>query len=113
MIDNALSAAGITAAAIGFDKLGQSWVFYNGLSTLGAGSVLSGLILGAVTVFIIDRHFAKAAFFSLAGATFTFFGFIHSEAIGIGKTIEVASSYFIVAPILFVFDRIRPVNYIA
>jgi len=40
---------------------------------------------GAITVFIIDREFDKAAGFALAGAIFTFFGFIHGEAIQVGS----------------------------
>jgi AGZA family xanthine/uracil permease-like MFS transporter len=54
---------------------------------------LAGLVLGAIGVFIIDRNFKKAAAFSFAGATLTFFGFMHGEAIGIGETPVVAVAY--------------------
>ena len=53
---------------------------------LGGGSILGGIMLGAIAVFIIDREFMKAAAFALAGAVLTFFGFMHGEAIGIGQT---------------------------
>ena len=68
MIDGALGAAGTNAATVGFDKLGNNGVLYKGLATLGGGATLAGIILGAVTVFIIERQLEKAAWFALAGA---------------------------------------------
>ena len=35
-------------------------MLYDGLHVLGGGSILGGLILGAIAVFIIDRNFMKA-----------------------------------------------------
>src|SRR6516164_6145629 len=99
-IDNALAAAGTSAAAVGLDKLGQTGVIYRGLEVLGGGAILAGLILGAIGVFVIERQFLKAAAFSLAGAVLTFFGFIHGEKIGWGQTPVVAVSYLAVAAVL-------------
>src|SRR5216110_3240794 len=42
LMDGALTAAGTNAAAIGFDKLGQVGVLYQGLEVLGGGAILSG-----------------------------------------------------------------------
>jgi AGZA family xanthine/uracil permease-like MFS transporter len=100
-IDSALGAAGTNAAAVGLDKLGQVGVVYHGLEVLGSGAILVSLILAAVTAYIIDREFLKAAGFAFAGALLTFFGFMHSEAIGVGKTPIVALSYAVVALALF------------
>jgi AGZA family xanthine/uracil permease-like MFS transporter len=100
LIDNSLGAAGTNAHAVGLDKLGQVGVLYQGLSVLGGGSILGGLILGAIGVFIIDREFGKAAAFSAAGAALTFFGFMHGEAIGVGQTPVVAISYLGIAIVL-------------
>ena len=100
MIDNALAAAGTTADAVGIDTLGQSGVLYRGLELLGSGAILSSLILAAITAFIIDRAFARAAGFAVAGAVLTVFGFMHAEAIGIGKSPLLALSYLGVAAIL-------------
>lgn len=105
MIDNALGAAGTTADAVGIDKLGQAGVLYRGLELLGSGAILSSLILAAIAAFIIDRAFARAAGFAVAGAVLTFFGFMHAEAIGIGKTPLLALSYRGVAAILFGCSR--------
>ena len=100
-IDNALGAAGTSAEAIGMAKLQQVGVLYRGLDIMGGGATLAGIILGSITVFIIEREFDKAAAFAAAGVVLTFFGFIHGEAIGIGSSIPVAVSYLAVAGILF------------
>jgi AGZA family xanthine/uracil permease-like MFS transporter len=105
MIDGALGAAGTNAAAVGLDKLGNAGVLYHGLATLGGGATLAGIILGAITVFIIERELDKAAYFALAGAVFTFFGFIHGEDLGIAQNPVVALSYVGVAAMMFGFAR--------
>ncbi|HEY3696233.1 hypothetical protein [Phenylobacterium sp.] len=99
-IDNALGAAGVNAADVGMDKLAQNGVLYHGLTVLGSGATLAGIILGSVAVLIIDRKFYQAAAFALAGGVLTFFGLIHSEAIGIARMPEVAASYVIAAAFL-------------
>jgi AGZA family xanthine/uracil permease-like MFS transporter len=109
LIDNSLGAAGTSAKAVGLDKLGQMGVLYEGLSIMGGGSILGGLILGAIAVFIIDRELTKAAGFAAAGAALTFFGFMHGEAIGIGQTLVVAGSYVAVAVILFACSKLAAV----
>ena len=96
LIDGALGAAGTNAAAVGFDKLGNAGVLYHGLATLGGGATLAGIILGAVTVFIIERQLDKAGWFALAGAILTFFGFIHGEEIGFAQSPVVAIGYLAV-----------------
>jgi AGZA family xanthine/uracil permease-like MFS transporter len=105
-IDNALGAAGTNAAAVGLDKLGQNGVLYHGLAVMGGGSILAGLILGAIGVFIIEHQFVKAAGFSAAGALLTFFGFMHGEAIGFGQTPTVAIAYLAVAGILLACSKV-------
>ena len=105
LIDGALGAAGTSAAAVGMDKLAQVGVLYRGLETLGGGAILGGVILGAIAVFVIEREFLKASAFALAGVVATFFGFIHGEAIGIGRSPGVAASYLIVAGGLFLCAR--------
>jgi AGZA family xanthine/uracil permease-like MFS transporter len=104
-IDSALAAAGTNAAAVGFDKLGGGGVLYHGLEILGSGAVLVSVILAAITACMIDRSYAKASGFALAGAVLTFFGLMHSEAIGVNKTPLVAVSYLGVAAVLFACSR--------
>ncbi|HEY0341952.1 MAG TPA: hypothetical protein VGC34_14190, partial [Steroidobacteraceae bacterium] len=100
-VDNALGAAGTTAAKVGITTLTQNSVLYDGMSILGGGATLVGIILGSVTVFIIDQKFLQAAAFAAVGAVLTFFGLMHSDAIGIAMTPTVAVSYLIVAVTLF------------
>jgi AGZA family xanthine/uracil permease-like MFS transporter len=76
-------------------------VLYHGLEVMGGGSIIAGLILGAIAVFIIERDFVKASAFSMAGAVFTYFGFMHGEAVGVGGgfgvTPSVALAYAVIA----------------
>ncbi|HSA85856.1 MAG TPA: hypothetical protein VLE46_06725, partial [Nitrospira sp.] len=97
----ALSAAGTTVATIGLDKLGQVGVLYHGLQIIGGGAILGGLVLTSIAVFVIDRSFSKAGVFAVVGAAFTFFGFMHGEAIGFAQSPVVALSYLGVAGIMF------------
>jgi AGZA family xanthine/uracil permease-like MFS transporter len=107
-IDNALGAAGTSAMAVGLDKLGQVGVLYHGLEILGGGAILVSLILAGIAACIIDHTYRKAAAFAAAGAVLTFFGFMHSEAIGIGRTPLVAFSYLIVALVLLWCAKSQP-----
>jgi AGZA family xanthine/uracil permease-like MFS transporter len=100
-IDGALGAAGTNVAAVGLDKLGQVGVLYHGLQVIGGGAILGGLVLTSIAVFVIDRSFSKAGVFALVGAAFTFFGFMHGEAIGFAQSPVVALAYVGVAAILF------------
>jgi AGZA family xanthine/uracil permease-like MFS transporter len=80
-------------------------VLYHGLEVLGGGSILTGLILGAVGVFVIEKKFAEASAFALSGAVLTFFGFMHGESVGFAVTPTVAIAYAIVAAFLFGLSR--------
>jgi AGZA family xanthine/uracil permease-like MFS transporter len=89
----------VKAAAIA--ALPQQGVLYHGLDVMGGGSILTGLVLGAIGVFVIERDFLKASAFALSGAVLTYFGFMHGEAVGIGGgfgvTPSVALAYAVVA----------------
>jgi AGZA family xanthine/uracil permease-like MFS transporter len=91
-------------------SLPQQGVIYHGLEVMGGGSILTGLVLGAIGVFVIERDFVKASAFALAGAVLTYFGFMHGEAVGIGGglgvTPAVALSYAVVAAGLYALGRL-------
>jgi AGZA family xanthine/uracil permease-like MFS transporter len=97
-------ADAVKTAAIA--ALPQQGVLYHGLEVMGGGSILAGLVLGAIGVFVIERDFLKAAAFALAGAVMTFFGFMHGEAVGFGVTPAVALAYVVVAAGLFALGRL-------
>jgi len=105
LVDGALGAAGTSAAAVGIDKLAQVGVLYQGLAVMGEGAILTGLVLAAIGVFVIERDFARAAAFATAGAVLTYFGFMHGPAVGIGNglgvTPSVALAYAVVAAFLY------------
>jgi AGZA family xanthine/uracil permease-like MFS transporter len=107
----AAQAAGLAADKVGEVKtaaiasLPQQGVLYHGLEVMGGGSILGGLVLGAIGVFIIDREFSKAAGFALAGAVMTWFGFMHGEAVGFGVTPGVALAYVVVAAGLYAAEK--------
>lgn len=86
-IDNGLSAAGTNAATLGMDALNGAGVSYGGISVLGAGAILVGLILGAIAAMVIDHNWKGAILFSLFGAACTWFGFIHSTVLRLIPTV--------------------------
>lgn len=108
-------ADAVRAAAIA--ALPQQGVFYYGLEVMGGGSILGGLILGAIGVFIIERDFEKASAFALVGAVLTYFGFMHGEAVGIGGgfgvTPAVALAYAAMAAGLFAAGRLGSTEHYA
>jgi adenine/guanine/hypoxanthine permease len=101
LIGGALAAAGVFSVS---DELAAAMVnqgvLFRGLEIVGGGSILGGLILGSVGVFIIDRDFVKAAAFAAAGAVLTFFGFMHGHAIGVAQSPLVAVSYLLMGGVL-------------
>jgi len=80
-------------------------VLYHGLEVLGGGSILTGLVLGAIGVFVIEKKFVEASAFALSGAVLTFFGFMHGESVGLAVTPTVAIAYTIMAVFLFGLSR--------
>ncbi|HKH81092.1 MAG TPA: regulator, partial [Methylovirgula sp.] len=66
---------------------------------------LTGLVLAAIGVFVVEKRFVEASAFAFAGAVLTFFGFMHGESVGIAVTPTVAIAYVIVAVFLFGLSR--------
>jgi len=109
-IDNALGAAGTDAATVGLDKLAGGGVLYGGLETLGGGATLAGIVLGSITVFIIERQLVRAAIFAVAGAVFTFFGLIHGEQIAVNSSPMVTLSYLGIALVLYACAKMATIE---
>ncbi len=106
LIDGALGAAGVTMSPELVAGMATNGVLYEGLAILGSGAILTGLVLAAIGVFIIERRFEYAAAFAGAGAVLTFFGFMHGPAVGIGVTPMVAVAYALVAGFLVACARL-------
>ena len=109
-VDGALNAAGTSAGEVGAAALANLGVLYDGMAILGSGAILSGLILGAIVVFIIERKFLTSAAFATAGAVLTFFGFMHGPEVGFAVQPMVAASYAVVATFLFLCARFAEVE---
>jgi AGZA family xanthine/uracil permease-like MFS transporter len=97
LIDNALSAAGTSAAEVGPAALAGAGLVYGGLHTLGAGAVLAGMVLGAIAVFLIDRKFLWAAGYAAFGAVLASVGLIHGDKVELFADLKVALGYAFLA----------------
>jgi AGZA family xanthine/uracil permease-like MFS transporter len=104
-IDGALAAAGTSAAQVGLDKLGQTGVLYHGLETLGGGSVLAGMVLGAMAVFVIENKLRTAAIWAFVGAALSYIGLIHGAQLGWAVSPMVSLGYAMFGVICFALAR--------
>lgn len=107
LIDGALGAAGVEVNADLIGAMAVNGVLYEGLAILGNGAILSGLVLAAIGVFVIERRLATAAAFAAAGAVLTFFGFMHGSAVGFAVTPMVAAAYAVIACFLYACARLQ------
>jgi len=104
-IDGALGAAGTSADKVGMAALGQVGVVYHGLATLGGGSVLAGMVLGAMAAFIIDRKLTQAAIVAFVGAAFAFIGLIHGPHLGWMVSPLVSLGYVMFGAVCLLMSR--------
>lgn len=105
-VDAALTAAGVNSADV-LEALTTNGVLYDGLSKLGGGAILSGLVLGAIAVFLLDRKPKLAAGYALAGAVLSYFGFIHAEQVQFGSggmPTAITLGYLLLAALCYGFN---------
>jgi AGZA family xanthine/uracil permease-like MFS transporter len=100
LIDNALAAAGTSAQGVGSRALVEGGVVYDGLKLLGQGAVLVGIVLGAITCFVIDRRYHAAAISAGIGAVLSFVGLINATAVAWNASPGVSLGYVFLALIL-------------
>ncbi len=101
LIDGAIGATGVPVTPELIAAMATGGVLYEGLGILGNGAILTGLVLAAIGVFVIERQFQTTRRPSpAAGAVLTFFGFMHGPAVGFGVTPDVALAYGVVAVFL-------------
>ncbi len=116
LIDNALGAAGTNAGEVGVENLIAGGVVYDGLVLFGSGAVLAGVLLGTITVFIIDHRFWAAAVTSGIAAALSFFGIINATSVGINASFGVTLGYIFFTVIMVAFalsgrgDKDRPLD---
>ena len=77
-------------------------VMWNGVPAVKPGAIIIGILLGTMTAFIIDKKLNLAAVTSLAGAALSFFGFIHSVALGFYPKSPFMIGYLSMAVLCFI-----------
>ena len=107
-IDGALAAAGTSAAQVGAAKLAGTGVLYKGLEAVGGGSVLAGMVLGAMAVYIIDKQMRRAAVWAFSGAALAYVGLIHGAQLGWAVSPLVALGYVMFGVTCLVLARGQP-----
>ncbi len=100
LIDNALSAAGTSAAELGEEKLAGAGLVYHGLHTLGQGATLAGIVLGAIVTFILEKQLFRSAIAAVVGAALCWIGLLHAEQVGWAAAPQVALGYAMLALVL-------------
>ncbi|OIJ10753.1 uracil permease [Anaerobacillus alkalilacustris] len=70
--------------------------FSSAIVPLGQGAMFSGIILGAITVFIIDNNFKKASIFSFIGAALSYVGLIHAPSLTLNAAFDYMFGYILI-----------------
>lgn len=107
LIDNALGAAGTSAAKVGEAALEGNSVLYHGILVLGSGAVLAGMMIGAVVAFIIDRNFVWAAGYLVVAAALSFVGIINAEKVQLNASSQVTIGYLLAAAVCVAFATMK------
>jgi len=107
LIDNALAAAGTSAAEVGEASLAGAGLVYHGLHVLGQGAVLAGIVFGAIVTFILDRQLFRAAIAAGAGAVLSWIGLLHSEEVQWAASPQVALGYLLLGAVLVGIGAMR------
>ena len=82
-------------------------MLYAGLATLGAGSVLVGMVLGTIAVFVIDRRFVLAAAACGVGGVLTLVGLIHGEEVHVFSNPKIALGYGLAAVVCLAYALMK------
>ena len=108
LVRDALLAAGTSAEEVGAAALANAGVLYEGLLKLGEGSVLAGMVLGTIAVFVIDRRFIHAAVACAVGGVLTLVGLIHGEeVVFFSSSPKIALGYGLAAVVCLGYAALR------
>ena len=107
LIETTLRKAGASLYDIA-PKFGGD-LYVHGVISLSQGFMITGMILSAMMVFVVERQFFKAAIWAITAAVLSFFGVIHASVLtpagvqnkfGFGATRAYAAAYLIAALLL-------------
>ncbi len=107
-VDGALLAAETSADRVGMAALEAQAVSYKGLASLGYGAIVTGMLLGAITAFLIDKRFRSAGVYAFSAALLAFFGVIHAPELAFRAAPWHALGYLLLGILFFVlrlFER--------
>jgi adenine/guanine/hypoxanthine permease len=104
-VDIALSSANTNALTVGYQLLNINGLNYEGMFALGQGAIIVGMVLGSLTVFIIDRQFVHASVTSLLACILSFFGIIHSAGVGLNMHPTMSLGYLGVSIVLILYHQ--------
>lgn len=68
-----------------------------GIVPLGQGAMFTAILLGSITVAIIDKNFKQATIFSLIAAFLSFVGFMHAPSLAFNAAVDFTIGYIAVA----------------
>ena len=106
----AAAAAKVPALQITDAALATNGVIHPGLTKLGEGAVLAGMILGAIAVFMIDRRFYWAAGYSFLGALLASIGLIHGAEVSLhfeAVQMKIALGYALMGVVCLAFSLLE------
>lgn len=85
-----------------------------GIVPLGQGAMFTAILLGAMTVTVIDKNFKLASLFALIAACLSFVGFMHAPSLAFNAAPDFAVGYLLVA-VFFLFTvllkKYRPIRF--
>lgn len=73
-----------------------------GVVPLGQGAMFTAILLGAMTVAVIDHHFRRAAAFAAVAAGFSFVGLMHAPKLAINAAGDYTLGYLVMG-VLFLY----------
>jgi AGZA family xanthine/uracil permease-like MFS transporter len=123
LVKNALRVAGLGTPDRPFNEalipaFQATDTYISGAFALEQGLIFSAMILAAMTVYILEKQFGKAALWALSGAVLAWLGLLHSYSWTIGDTVlklgwgagsPWAISYLLLA-LLFLYAQWQKTN---
>ncbi|GGE72207.1 MAG TPA: hypothetical protein K8U84_05270 [Paenalcaligenes hominis] len=80
----------------------------SGIVPLGQGAMFTAMMIGAMTVCIIDHNFRRAAVFSFITAFLSFIGLIHAPHLGWNAAPDFTLGYIILGVFFLYFTVVKP-----
>lgn len=111
LVKSTLEASGITEVTEEVaGALANKGILLHAMEVLGDGAVLTGIVLSAVAVLVIERQLRPAAVFAGLGAALTFFGLMHSPVLQVNASPALTVAYLLVGAMLMLGERLSALD---